>query len=259
MESSESEHSGLSEPIAENTFKSFEKSQVRVQQMRYFSNLFPNVYEQVYLNVLSITDQNYGLWPKENCYCPTYVDGIDKTDFHPITPIDVSHSLYSILPDTVETIQEKIPKIESILTLILKKMEQLYEYLCQLRKELIPSFMHCRYVFKYRHLDAADTLYCFLLVCGYTPSNLLVHHVSRHVKVADMMEYDPYGLIYHLTEVLMEEKAIDIQLESMIPYMVNCLLINDICSTQVDKHERKQSFLVKKPLNEFESQYYIHL
>ena len=235
--------SGDAEMTVEDMIKSLERRQLKSQQLQYVNGLFPQIYNEVCLNILSATNSNMSLWPHRPCYMPKYVDILAKTHFNPLHSPEYNSILHNILSGDLEAVALKEKMIKDISTLLLLKMSQLYQCLVDLRVALLKSRKKLlAHAFMYRPLDAADSLYCFLLVCGYMPSSLLTYHVSRHLRIFQSDALDPFKMISHLSGKLLEKQLISIHLEDMIPFLYNCLRLNDMLHCQISCYESKIVF-----------------
>ena len=237
----EDQESGKDEMTVDDLIKSLEHKQLKRDQLQYVNGLFPQIYQQVYLNVLSVQNSNMSMWPHSPVYLPKYVDAIVKTEFNPLNPPLLDSILQNILPGDLETVIQKEKRLKDISTLLLLKMNQLHDCLTTIRKALIKDKIKTLpHVWLNRPLDSVDTLYCFLLICGYLPSKLIMLHVSRHLQLYQNHRLNPYKLIVHLTNKLIEpHHLISIHLTTLIPYLHNCLILSDVTNPQINCYESK--------------------
>eukprot|EP00835_Amoeboradix_gromovi_P003870 NODE_273_length_12179_cov_0.492632.p5 type:complete len:262 gc:universal NODE_273_length_12179_cov_0.492632:9436-8651(-) len=227
----------------ENIVKTLEKRRLKTQQLQYFNGLFPQIHQEISLNVLAAPNSNMSLWPHYPLYKPLYVDILEKTEFNPLKPNRLDSLLCNIIDGSLEHIIAKEKKIKLITKLLLLKMSQLYKTLVLIRKELLKNRKKVlQYVWMHRPLDAVDTLYCFLLICGYKPSNIILSHVSRHLRILQTDSFNPFRTLNYLTNKLMEKDLVNVDLNDLIPSFHSCLVLNDIYPPQIYCYESKIQF-----------------
>eukprot|EP00834_Sanchytrium_tribonematis_P000690 NODE_13_length_54415_cov_0.522424.p24 type:complete len:263 gc:universal NODE_13_length_54415_cov_0.522424:38141-37353(-) len=240
----EDDKSGKEEMTLEDTLKTLERNQLKFQQLCYFNGLFQSIYQDLYMNILACSNGNLSLWPHFPYYEPMYVDAITKTEFNPLDPIKSHSLLENLLSGSLKEAKLKEIQVEKLGKALLLKMEELYRYLNLIRNKLICNIRkQPSHLWTTRPLDAADTLFCFLLICGHQPSNLLVRHVSRHLKILKNQTYCPFNMTKYLTKHLASDTILDIDICNFIKEMYNCLIINDICIPQIYHFERKILFM----------------